>query len=64
MWNLLIKINKKLTFAIPIMMLAGFMFGISSSTEMVRQLKALILPLTFLMGLWDFYLLHYCRQAV
>ncbi len=49
MWNLLIKINKKLTVAIPVMMLAGFMFGISSSTEMVSQLKALILPLTFLM---------------
>jgi len=49
MWSLLIKINKKLTIAIPAMMLAGFMFGISSSSGMVSQLKALILPLTFLM---------------
>ncbi len=49
MWNLLIKINKKLTIAIPVMMLAGFLFGISLSSAVVSQLKALILPLTFLM---------------
>ena len=49
MWNLLIKINKKLTIAIPIMMLAGFLFGVSLSSAVVSQLKALILPLTFLM---------------
>jgi ACR3 family arsenite efflux pump ArsB len=49
MWSLLIKINKNLTIAIPIMMLAGFLFGVSLSSGMVSQLKALILPLTFLM---------------
>jgi ACR3 family arsenite efflux pump ArsB len=49
MWDLLIKINKKLTIAIPVMMLTGFLFGVSLSSAMVSQLKALILPLTFLM---------------
>jgi len=49
MWNLLIRINKKLVLAIPIMMVAGFLFGMSTGKEFVGQLKVLILPLTFLM---------------
>jgi ACR3 family arsenite transporter len=49
MWNLLIAINKKLIIAIPVMMLAGFVFGVSSGAGVVSQLKTLILPLTFLM---------------
>ena len=49
MWDLIIKINKKLILAIPTMMLAGFLFGVSLSGDMVSQFKTLILPLTFLM---------------
>jgi ACR3 family arsenite efflux pump ArsB len=49
MWNILIKINKKLIIAIPIMMVLGFAFGIATDKELVRQLKGLIMPLTFLM---------------
>ena len=49
MWNLLIRINKKLILAIPTMMLAGYLFGFSVSVDLVSQCKMLILPLTFLM---------------
>jgi len=49
MWNLLIRINKKLVLAIPTMMLAGYLFGFSVSEDLVSQCKMLILPLTFLM---------------
>jgi ACR3 family arsenite transporter len=49
MWNLLIKINKKLIVAIPVMMLAGFLVGCSLRPDLISQLKTLILPLTFLM---------------
>ena len=49
MWNLLIKINKKLVVAIPAMMAAGFVFGINVDTPVLKQLKNLIVPLTFLM---------------
>ncbi|MCK5227386.1 MAG: arsenic resistance protein, partial [Desulfobulbaceae bacterium] len=49
MWNILIKINKKLVVAIPIMMVAGFLFGISVDQGLVKQLKSLIIPFTFLM---------------
>jgi ACR3 family arsenite efflux pump ArsB len=49
MWNFLIKINKKLVLAIPAMMLAGFIFGTGLNSDLVRQLKVLIMPLTFLM---------------
>jgi ACR3 family arsenite efflux pump ArsB len=49
MWDLLIKINKKIIIAIPFMMLVGFLFGVSLSAEMVGGFKSLILPLTFLM---------------
>lgn len=49
MWSLLIKINKKLVYAIPIFMAAGFLFGISADKTVVANLKSLIVPLTFLM---------------
>ena len=49
MWNFLIRVNKKLVLAIPIMMTAGFIFGISVDAGLLRQLKTLIVPLTFLM---------------
>lgn len=49
MWNFLLSINKKLFWAIPIMMSLGFLFGRYVQQETVQSLKALILPLTFLM---------------
>ncbi len=49
MWKFLIKINKKLVVAIPVMMAAGFVFGINVDPAAVKKLKALIVPLTFLM---------------
>ena len=49
MWNLLIRLNKQLILAIPAMMLAGFLFGITTSPELAARLKILILPFTFLM---------------
>jgi len=49
MWNLLIKINKNLIIAIPALMLAGFLCGSSLPPDLIKQLKTLILPLTFLM---------------
>ena len=49
MWNVLIQINKKLVIAIPVMMAAGFVFGLAGEASLVKQLKLLIMPLTFLM---------------
>ncbi len=49
MWNLLITINKKLVIAIPVMMAAGFLFGLQADAGITSQLKKLIMPLTFLM---------------
>jgi len=49
MWNFLIKINKNLVTAIPVMMIAGFFFGISVDQSLLTQLKSLIVPFTFLM---------------
>lgn len=49
MWKLLISINKKLVYAIPVMIVLGFIFGKNVSVETVKSLKSLILPLTFLM---------------
>lgn len=46
MWKLLGKLNKNLVIAIPIMMLAGFAFGIMTDAAF---LKNLIIPFTFLM---------------
>jgi arsenite transporter len=49
MWGLLIRINKNLVYAIPAMMTAGLAFGGMMDASVVKQLKALIIPLTFLM---------------
>jgi len=49
MWKLLIGINKKLIIAIPILMIAGFLFGISVDAEFIKKMKVLIMPFTFLM---------------
>lgn len=46
MWTLLATLNKKLTLAIPAMMLAGVAFGLLVDAAF---LKSLILPFTFLM---------------
>ena len=46
MWKYLQKITKNLTIAIPVMMLAGFVFGIIINAAF---LKAYIIPFTFLM---------------
>jgi len=49
MWKFLIQINKKLVIAIPVMMIGGYLAGICLSPEVIKHLKALIIPLTFLM---------------
>ncbi len=49
MWKYLIKINKNLVYAIPTFMIAGFIFGVTASPQLVKSLKTLIIPLTFLM---------------
>jgi len=49
MWKILIRINKNLVSAIPVMMIAGFLFGAAVDAELVFTLKGLIVPLTFLM---------------
>ena len=46
MWTLLRNMSKNLTLAIPVMMLAGFIFGIFMDAAF---LKTLIIPFTFLM---------------
>lgn len=49
MWKLLISVNKKLVYAIPVMMVLGFVFGKTVDAATVKQLKQLIIPFTFLM---------------
>ncbi|MGI9535656.1 MAG: arsenic resistance protein [Desulfocapsaceae bacterium] len=49
MWNYLIRINKNLIIAIPCMMVAGFITGVFADQQVVKTLKHLIVPLTFLM---------------
>ncbi len=46
MWSVLQKINKNLVTAIPVMMVLGFVYGLSTDPAV---LKKLIIPLTFLM---------------
>ncbi len=46
MWRILTAINKNLTLAIPLTMLAGFAYGVSANPAF---LKNLIIPFTFLM---------------
>ena len=49
MWKVLILINKNLVYAIPLFLLAGFLFGAGSDPALVAKMKILIVPLTFLM---------------
>lgn len=49
MWSLLIRINKNLITAIPVVMILGFLFGLSQDKEIISSLKGLIIPFTFLM---------------
>lgn len=49
MWKLLIRINKNLVYAIPALMIAGLLFGNIIDQSIVARMKALIIPLTFLM---------------
>lgn len=49
MWKILMRINKNLVYAIPLFMLAGFLFGAGVDATIVRKMKLLIIPLTFLM---------------
>lgn len=49
MWKVLIRINKNLVYAIPLLMIAGLMFGNMVDQTFVIKMKALIIPLTFLM---------------
>lgn len=43
------RVNKNLVWAIPVFMLAGFLFGSSIDLAIVQKMKLLIIPLTFLM---------------
>ncbi len=49
MWKFLISINKKLVWAIPLMMVAGYCFGTNVAPTTVKALKQWIVPFTFLM---------------
>ncbi len=49
MWKILMRINKNLVYAIPLFLLAGFLFGAGVDAAFTRKMKVLILPLTFLM---------------
>jgi len=49
MWNILKKINSRLILAIPVTMVAGFFFGSIINPSDLKDLKSLIIPLTFLM---------------
>lgn len=49
MWKILIGINKNLIYAIPLFMLLGFLVGAILDPSIIKNLKLLIVPLTFLM---------------
>lgn len=49
MWNILMRLNKNLVYAIPTLMVAGVVFGSLVDRSGVIRLKLLIIPLTFLM---------------
>ena len=49
MWKILQRINKNLIYAIPLFMLGGFLFGGFIDGTIVRKMKLLIIPFTFLM---------------
>ncbi len=48
-WKILLRINKNLVYAIPLFMIAGFLFGAGVGTTVSQNMKLLIIPLTFLM---------------
>jgi ACR3 family arsenite efflux pump ArsB len=49
MWKILLRINKNLVYAIPLLMFAGFLFGAGVEATISQKMKLLIVPLTFLM---------------
>lgn len=49
MWKILIRINKNLVYAIPVLMIFGLVFGSIIDQSIISRMKALIIPLTFLM---------------
>ena len=49
MWKALFKVHKNLIKAIPVMLVAGFLFGSVTDPGFTVRLKSLIMPLTFLM---------------
>lgn len=49
MWKLLIRINKNLVYAIPLLMISGLGFGSIVGQSVVIGMKSLIIPFTFLM---------------
>lgn len=49
MWNVLLKINRNLVYAIPVMLIAGLLFGGLAEPSLVARFKSLVLPLTILM---------------
>ena len=49
MWKILLRLNKNLIYAIPLMLCAGFFAGLIIPHGTVMQLKVMIVPLTFLM---------------
>ncbi len=49
MWKYLIAVNKHLVIAIPVMLVLGIIGGSLLDTATVKQMKTLIVPLTFLM---------------
>lgn len=49
MWKLLISVNKNLVYAIPLFLVGGFAFGAVLDPALVKKMKVLIIPLTFLM---------------
>lgn len=49
MWKLLLRLNKNLILAIPVMLVAGFLAGSVVEAKTLAGLKALIIPLTFVM---------------
>lgn len=49
MWQFLIRINKNLVYAIPAFMIAGLVAGSILDPAVIKQMKAFIIPFTFLM---------------
>ena len=49
MWKILMRLNKNLIYTIPLFMLAGFLCGAWVDMVIIKNMKLLIIPLTFLM---------------